>query len=212
VKRTFILVLLSSLLSVNIHAQETGLPTSFLLVKVTDHGKKAAYRLLTQPEYKQLNSEIAAETKFWDKALALCEKAWDADPDTAKKSFPKGAIAQRKALVAETVAAQDKGMERLTEMEKKLKDEEAEEKKRAADRAKSQKSTGNKRGIKPNPKVAENRKKADEMHDALQAKALALFEEKILEASGGQLTGSMLQPEPAPKKEEAKKAEPKKKK
>lgn len=77
----------------------------YYVVKVTDHARAMTYRVLSEDEYKGLLSELRLEAKLHTRALSLAQEAWKAKPETAKETFPRAAIAMRKATTTGRVYA-----------------------------------------------------------------------------------------------------------
>lgn len=161
-------------------------PESYAILKCFDHAKKLSYKLATSSEVKAMNDEIATETKFWDKAMSAAEKAWKADKETAKKSFPKTAISPKKIIVMETFTDQDKATGKMNSLDKALADSEAADKKRAADqKARMNQQTERMLGARAS-KAKDDKGGTD--REAMMDSARELFESKMSELSGG--TGS----------------------
>jgi hypothetical protein len=146
---------------------------TFLIVKITDYAKETSNKLMTSEEYKSLCSEIASEGKQWDKVMAAAEKAWKADEETAKKTFPKSAISPRKAVISETFATEEKAMARMAVLDKLTTSlAESEKKKKEA------KSWSRARG---DQRTKDIRQKASDQQKALADKARTLFQNKLVE-------------------------------
>jgi len=168
--------LLLAALSYGEEAAPAGKPETFLIIKVYDHAKKPSLKLVTDAEYKAETDAIAQEAKLWDKAMAAAEKAWKADSSTAKKTFPKSFIAQKKiSVIKKDIADQSKGTTEIAKLEKSLEEDLKAEEKRLAERKQS--SAGN---------IAKRKTddgKAASERAALLDSARSLFETKLTEVA-----------------------------
>jgi hypothetical protein len=167
-------------------AEETAAqakPETFVIIKHFDHAKKMSYKLLTQTELKSLQDEMAAETKFWDKAMAASEKAWKADTSTAKKSFPKTAISPKKMQILETYTDSEKATAKMNRLDEALADDEAADKKRAEEQTK--RLTENARKMLGERATKKKSDSGMSDREALLDSARGLFENKMSELSTG---------------------------
>ena len=184
-------------------AASTGTPSTFFIVRITDHMKVVALKLLSSDELKALNSEISTEGRLWDKAMEACETQWEKEQDASKKPFPKGSIAPRKIVVDEQFFNQEKGSERLAELDKKRTEEEESDKKREEERLKQLTTLRGSRqlpfAVAGKARAAERKKKSEEEYMALQKKAVDLFERKLTELATGD--SAAVQPVPAEEKQ-----------
>lgn len=126
-----------------------------LVVKITDRAGKVTYEAMTPEDWKELQKQIALETKLHPRVLMEAEKAWKEDETTKKKSFPRMAISPSKAQVikefndqakaadyasTKQAAESDKALEAEKKQEerdklfKRSKEEIDKEKQRAADK------------------------------------------------------------------------------
>lgn len=183
-------------------AQEETAPTAgntFLLVKVSDHAKDTSVKVMTSQEYKALCGEIAAEGRAWEKAMAAAEKEWKANPETAKKSFPRNSIGPKKATVSQQFTSQDKAMATVSAIEKRSADQSELDKKREDEKNKNKAKT---KGA--SAKSQESKQKSEEQRNEMLESARSLFESKLAEAMGGEAPAAAAAPaaqeKPASKK------------
>lgn len=186
-KRSLVIAAAFSLFaSVAPAAEETAAqakPETYLILRCFDHAKQMSYKLASQSEYKTLVEEAAAETKFWDKAMAAAEKAWKADSATSKKSFPRNAISPKKMQVLESYTDQEKASTKLTNLESALSESEEADRKRAEEQEKKRTETARKmlgdRAMKKKTDTGTSDR------EALMESARSLFESKLTELSSG---------------------------
>lgn len=204
-------VLFAGALSIEAQANQSAAPgtgsATYYVVKCTDYDTTVSYKVCTQQELKALNSEIAAETRVWDKAFARASKEWTADPAVAETSFPRGAIKQRRVASVASFESIDKANAQLDKQVKKLEELKEAEKKREEAKEDAvqngggckgkgkQKSSGkggvigsgkgNRCRVIVNPRAIENRKQAVAEFNAKNDKAVALFKEKLSEVIAG---------------------------
>jgi hypothetical protein len=155
-------------------AVRAGMGDKIYLVKIADHDKKVTYEIKSLAELKALQSEIMAENKYFQKALATARKEWETDEETAKKPFPSAAIGQRQvSTVGQPYDDRDKAQAKLDGYISRTSEKEAEEEKKEADRTKGQ----DKDQLKKERQEAEARKK-------LEASAVDLVRSKLDELKG----------------------------
>lgn len=154
-----------------------------LVVKIQDRAKELSYKIMTPEEYKAVQNQIKAESKFYRKALMLADKDWQADPANAGKRFPKSAISQRKAVVTGKFKNMEKAFDKIRHYdEQKTKNEErAEEREKERQQKRRAQFRQNKVALKRfEEKIEQDKKKAKD-REAFRNTARFLFENKLAE-------------------------------
>jgi len=190
-KKVTVVALTLVLASGFLHGQESVAPSgggSYLIVRSTDHAKDLSFKVMNQNEYRALCSEIAAESRCWEKAMNASEKEWKANPETAKKTFPRNAIAPKKAVISQTFSSQEKAAEKVAAFEK-LEAERAELNQQRLDEKEERKSGGQK---KPPAlvKAEQAKQQLEDKRNQQMKDALGLFEAKLAQCMAGQVVGS----------------------
>ncbi len=170
-----------------LYGQESSAPAaggSCVIVRTTDHSKNLSFKVMTQEEYRALCAEISAESRCWDRAMNAAEKEWKANPETAKKSFPRNAIVPKKASISQSFTSREKAEEKVAAFEKRELEQSDLDKKRAEEKEKNKT-----RGQKKPPSVIRAEQSKQQLEDQRNQQlkdALQLFEGKLAEYMAGQ--------------------------
>jgi len=208
-KKLIIIAVASSVLASTVFAQDAEAPAPtkevYMIAKCYDHAKKMSYKLGTQVEIKALMDEVTAEAKLWAKAMAATEKAWKADPENAKKTFPKTAISPKKVTIIDTFTNQEKASNKLNSLESSI----AAQDELATKRAESKKNDPMQKSLKKILGDRADKSKGDSgssEREVLMESARSLFESKLGELSGGMIAAEApAAPAEEPKEKKAKK-------
>jgi hypothetical protein len=183
--------------------KEAAAPTEkTLLVKVTDRSERVTFELMAPADFKQLQTQLALEEKFHVKAMAATEKAWREDESTKKKSFPRSAIAIRKAEKIAEFTDAGKASDALAKKDKAEGDRLKAEADKAAKREKDIVAKKSK-----TQEQLDKEKKRDAERESIMSDARNLYESKLQELMAP--AEAAAEPAKEEPKKDAKKEEPK---
>jgi hypothetical protein len=162
----------------------TALSGSFLIVKVSDHKKDVSFKVMNQQEYKTLMAEIGTEGRAWDKAMNATEKEWKANPETSKKSFPRNALAPKRASISQQFNSQEKATEKVAALEKREAEMLELDKKRAEEKEK--RKTGGQQKPASVTRAEQSKQAIEDQRNQQMKKAIEMFESKLVEVMADQ--------------------------
>lgn len=119
---------------------------AYMAVQKSDCGRRVTYEALTSEQLKDAQDSVKIDAANFGKAVSAVEKKWRADKDLKSYPFQKGAMAAPKITVAGTFDSLDKANDKVTALEREMKEQETKEKEKAKkkDKKKSDKDKGDK--------------------------------------------------------------------
>ncbi|MCX7590964.1 MAG: hypothetical protein N2255_04980 [Kiritimatiellae bacterium] len=150
---------------------------SWVLVKITDHDQSVQYSIVSSEEYKQLQDEIAQESRFFQKALSAAEREWRSNEENKNKVFPRGAISPRKVDSLGTFTDRKLAEDRLNQLQTRDAERELREKEKERERYRRR----NMDAAEIRREEARQREREQE-RDILYKTARELFKTKLREA------------------------------
>ena len=94
-----------------------------LLIEQKDHLNNVSWSVMTPAEFTTYEKALAAESRFFDKALGLAAKQWASTGSSGDK-FPAEKIHERRARIKSTYEAAAKAEERRAALESKARKKE----------------------------------------------------------------------------------------
>jgi hypothetical protein len=103
----------------------------FYLAKVTNRSGDTEYQVLSASELGVIEKEIKDESRYHARALMNTERAWKADENTKKQTFPRSAIEQRKIQTMQSFGDRQKADDKMASIQKRQAEEMIEEAEKA---------------------------------------------------------------------------------
>ena len=145
----------------------------YFVVKITNFAKQSEYKVLNEEELKNLQKEIADETRLWSKVITAAQKEWQSNEQYKGKSFPTGAIDKRTVkVIGQPYTDQSKAEDKISSIEEQ-------EQEKAEKEAEREKEKAAKLGTKAKDKEKDKGKDAE--RENMYAMARAMFEQKLNE-------------------------------
>jgi hypothetical protein len=152
---------------------------TFYLAKVTNRSGDTEYQVLSSSELGVIEKEIKDEARYFARAMMNTERAWKADENTKKQTFPRSAIEPRKVQTMQSFGDRQKADDKLATIQKRQAEAMIEE----AEKAKK-KGEGNPHQQKdPSALRKEQEREAD--RKAREDQARMLFDTKLGELMSG---------------------------
>jgi len=108
----------------------------YFVVKITNFAKQSEYKVLNEEELKNLQKEIADETRLWSKVITAAQKEWQSNEQYKGKSFPTGAIDKRTVkVIGQPYTDQSKAEDKISSIEEQEQEKAEKEAEREKEKA-----------------------------------------------------------------------------